>query len=76
MLMFLVPAFWRMHHVASDTKLNRRCRMNEKVYKTMSSVGGWNIALGVLMIVVGVAMGILSIIHGGRLLHDKKDITF
>lgn len=50
--------------------------MNEKVYKTMGNVGGWNIALGVVLIVVGVTMGVLQIIHGGRLLHDKKDITF
>ncbi len=50
--------------------------MNEKVYKTMKNVGGWNIALGVVLIVIGVTVGILQIIHGGRLLHDKKDITF
>jgi len=50
--------------------------MSEKVYKTMKNVGGWNIALGVVLIVVGVTVGILQIIHGGRLLNDKKDITF
>ncbi|MBQ9983110.1 MAG: hypothetical protein IJP29_00820 [Lachnospiraceae bacterium] len=50
--------------------------MNEKVYKTMGSIGGWNIAFGIILIVVGVTMGVMQIIHGGRLLHDKKDITF
>lgn len=50
--------------------------MNEKVYKTMKNVGGWNIALGVVLIVAGVAIGILQIIHGGKLLSSKKDITF
>lgn len=50
--------------------------MNEKVYKTMENVGGWNIALGIVLIVVGVTMGVLQIIHGGRLLNGKKDITF
>ena len=50
--------------------------MNEKVYKTMENVGGWSIALGVVLIVVGVTVGILQIVHGGRLLNSKKDITF
>lgn len=50
--------------------------MNEKVYKTMKNVGGWNIAIGIVLIVVGVATGILQIIHGGKLLNNKKDITF
>lgn len=50
--------------------------MSEKVYNTMRSIGGWNIALGVVVIVVGIAVGTLQIIHGGKLLSDKKDITF
>lgn len=50
--------------------------MNEKVYKTMRNVGAWNIAFGVVLIVIGVTVGILQIIHGGKLLSSKKDITF
>lgn len=50
--------------------------MGEKVYKTMKSVGGWNIVFGVMLIVFGVAVGTLQIIHGGKLLKDKKEITF
>lgn len=50
--------------------------MNEKVYKTMKKVGGWNIALGVFIVVFGVTVGVLQIIHGGKLLADKKEITF
>jgi len=50
--------------------------MNEKVYKTMRSVGGWSIALGVIVIAVGVIAGVMQIIQGGRLLSSKKDITF
>ena len=50
--------------------------MNEKVYKTMRNVGGWNIAIGVVLIVVGVTVGVLQIVHGGQLLNNKKDITF
>lgn len=50
--------------------------MNEKVYKTMKRVGSWNIVFGVLLIVFGLTVGILQIIHGGKLLTHKKDITF
>ncbi len=50
--------------------------MNEKVYKTMRNVGGWSIALGVVVIVVGVMAGVMQIVQGGRLLSSKKDITF
>ncbi|MDO5155255.1 MAG: hypothetical protein Q4D51_04755 [Eubacteriales bacterium] len=50
--------------------------MGEKLYKTMKSVGAWNIALGILVIVFGVAVGVFQLINGGRLLKEKKDITF
>lgn len=50
--------------------------MNEKVYKTMKRVGGCNIAFGILMIVFGITLGVLQIVHGGKLLKDKKEITF
>ena len=50
--------------------------MNEKAYKTMSRIGGWNIALGVVSLVIGAAIGIGSIITGARLLKDKSNITF
>lgn len=50
--------------------------MNEKVYKTMKKVGAWNITFGVILIAVGVTVGIMQIIHGGKLLRDKKEITF
>lgn len=48
----------------------------EKVYKTMKNVGAGNIVLGVIMIVSGIASGILTIIGGARLLNDKKNIMF
>lgn len=50
--------------------------MNEKVYKVMKRVGGFNIACGVILIVLGVGVGILQIVHGGKLLSRKNDITF
>ncbi|MGN0494796.1 MAG: hypothetical protein ACI4GW_01075 [Lachnospiraceae bacterium] len=50
--------------------------MNEKVYKTMKNVGAWNVVFGVILIVIGVTIGVMQIVHGGKLLTHKKDITF
>ena len=50
--------------------------MSEKIYKTMGKTGAWSIAFGVILIVVGLAVGIMQIIYGGKLLMDSKDITF
>lgn len=50
--------------------------MNEKVYKTMKKVGACSIVFGILTIVFGVAVGVIQIVHGGKLLRDKKEITF
>lgn len=50
--------------------------MNEKVYKSMKHVGGTNIALGILAIVVGVTIGVLTIVNGAKLLRDKAEIMF
>lgn len=50
--------------------------MNEKVYKTMKKVGAWNIVFGILTIVFGITVGVLQIVHGGKLLSNKKEITF
>ena len=49
---------------------------NEKVYKVMRSTGGISIALGIVAIVVGVAVGVLTILNGARLLRKKSDLTF
>lgn len=50
--------------------------MKERVYKTMKTVGGWNLALGILLICVGVASGVTMIVNGAKLLARKSDITF
>ncbi len=50
--------------------------MMERIYKSMKNVGAGNIVLGIIMIVVGVTVGIISIISGAKLLRDKSDITF
>ena len=56
--------------------LRTEADMNEKIYKTMKKVGAWNIAFGVILILLGVTVGVMQIIHGGTLLNDKKEITF
>lgn len=48
----------------------------EKIYNTMKSVGIWNLVLGILMIVAGIAAGVLIILNGTRLLKKKSEILF
>ena len=50
--------------------------MSAKTYKTMSTVGGGNIALGIVVLVTGLAAGILIIVSGARLLKRKSEIMF
>ena len=50
--------------------------MEEKTYKTMSGAGALNIVLGVVVMVTGVASGILLIVSGAKLLARKKKILF
>lgn len=50
--------------------------MSEKIYKTMGKTGAWSIAFGVVLIVIGLAIGVMQIIYGGKLLMDRKDIIF
>jgi hypothetical protein len=48
----------------------------ERAYKTMHSSGVANVALGIVVIVVGLAAGILAVVNGARLLKHKNEITF
>ncbi len=50
--------------------------MMEKIYKTMKSVGVWNLVLGIVLIIAGLATGIFMIINGTRLLKKKSDLLF
>lgn len=49
---------------------------NEKTYKTLKTVGGGNIAIGIVVLITGIVAGILMIVNGGQLLKAKKNITF
>lgn len=48
----------------------------EKIYKTMRNTGAMSIALGIVMICVGLTTGIMAIINGALLLKRKGEITF
>ena len=50
--------------------------MEEKIYKTMSGSGALGIAVGVGVLVVGVASGVLLVISGAKLLAAKSKILF
>lgn len=49
--------------------------MSEKVYKSISHMGGMNIALGVIILVVGIVSGVLMIVSGAYLLKRRYDMT-
>lgn len=48
----------------------------EKIYKTMRNAGACSIAIGSIMIVTGLAAGIMAIVSGAALLRRKSEITF
>lgn len=48
----------------------------EKTYKLMKNIGGASIAIGIIMILVGVTTGVISIVSGSKLLAEKNNIEF
>ncbi len=48
----------------------------EKAYLTMKNSGAGSIAIGIIVLVVGVTVGVLSIVSGASLLKHKREITF
>ena len=67
----------QLMHTMNSTEQNRQERlMNEKIYKMMTTVGAGNIVLGVIMIVTGIAAGVITIVGGARLLKNKSGLTF
>lgn len=51
-------------------------KIHEKVYKTMKRVGIGNLVFGIVSIVAGVTVGVISIVNGARLLKSKSNILF
>lgn len=50
--------------------------MSEKAYKSMRLTGAANIALGIIVLAVGIAVGTISIVSGVSLLKKKNELTF
>lgn len=50
--------------------------MDEKIYKTMGGSGALNIVLGIVVLAVGAASGVLLIVSGAKLLSRKSRILF
>ena len=48
----------------------------EKAYLTMKNSGAGSIAIGIIVLVVGITVGVLSIVSGARLLKHKREIKF
>mgnify|MGYP004442134559 FL=1 len=48
----------------------------EKAYRIMRNSGAGNIAIGIILLVTGVTVGIISIINGASLLKHKNNIAF
>ena len=42
----------------------------------MNSVGISSLVMGIVTMVMGIGIGVVMIVNGGRLLSGKKDITF
>jgi len=42
--------------------------MTEKLYKKIKSTGTWNLVLGIITIIFGIAFGVILIVNGGDLL--------
>lgn len=49
--------------------------MNEKQYKRITGIGAADLAVGVLVMVVGIVAGVLSVVNGARLLASRKDMV-
>ena len=50
--------------------------MNEKNYKSLGWCGGFNIAIGVTSIVLGIAAGVILIVNGAKILSAKNKMIF
>ena len=48
----------------------------EKAYRRMKNSGAGSIVIGIIILVTGVAAGVISIVNGASLLKNKNEITF
>ena len=61
---------------APTAKRERKLHMEEKTYKTMGGSGALSIAVGVIVLVVGITSGVLLLISGAKLLAGRSKILF
>lgn len=47
---------------------------NEKIYRTISATGVGDIVVGILVVTVGLAAGIVAIVNGARLLASRRHV--
>ena len=50
--------------------------MGEKLYRSLTMSGAGSIAVGIVVVVTGLAAGIVAIVNGARILINRKNITF
>ncbi len=50
--------------------------MNERIFNIMGRAGAASIAMGILVALVGVVVGILNVACGVLLLKNRKDVIF
>ena len=62
--------------VKNKMKLKKDVKHMERVYKTMRNTGAGSIAIGVIILVTGLTVGIVAIVNGALLLKRKSDIIF
>ncbi len=48
----------------------------EKIYKTMRNAGASSIAIGIVMAITGLTVGIIAIVNGALLLKRRSEIEF
>ena len=63
-------------HIMRNMEQNKEAWCLEKAYRVMRNSGAGNIAIGIILLVTGVTVGIISIINGASLLKHKNNITF
>lgn len=63
-------------HIMRNMEQNKEAWCFGKAYRVMRNSGAGNIAIGIILLVTGVTVGIISIINGASLLKHKNNITF
>lgn len=50
--------------------------MGEKLYNQMKNSGAGSITMGIICVIFGLTVGIISIVNGAKLMKGKKYISF